>query len=138
MIHEKELERAKKIEFRVSCLYPLLIGDGAPLISGYAVINGKRENTVNINLCTYGHAMSIMEMNKNLIKKGSPFIQIPYCNNCFNKESIGVFDERNDAIRDIYGFHIRRPNETEDGYFDIEIVNKNKFINYLEKRDKNE
>lgn len=78
--------------------------------------------------------MTIKEMNENLIKNGSPFIKISYCENCGNKETIGILDEMKDRLEEMTGHVILLPNESKSGLYEIKLINND---NQNEKNNEN-
>lgn len=93
----------EKIEWRVGCLHPHF-GPGSPTLRGGA------------HLCDYGTPMTIKEMNKNLIWPWKPYIRIPYCEYCYNENTVGVFDEDPLVVRRIYNAIMVEPDEENPQY----------------------
>jgi hypothetical protein len=93
------------MKFRVCCLHP-------------NEFEGTRQLEAT-RICGHGHGLTIKEMNKNLLKKGSPYIRIDYCKYCYKENTLGVLDETSNSLRKL-GFIINYPHETESGLYEIE------------------
>ncbi len=92
-----------EVEWRVGCLHPHF-EPRSPILYGGA------------HLCNHGTEMTVKEMNQNLIWPGKHYIRIPYCRNCRNENTVGVFDEEPLALRRFYKAIMLEPNEKNPQY----------------------
>lgn len=126
--HQEEVPKVRwadisKETFRVSCLEPVLDGGNSPLIAERVIPAGGEERLYShTTLCAHGHGMTLKEMNKNLLKKGLPYIKIDYCKYCYNHNTIGVLDEGDRGISKVFGGVILGPRETESGLYEFRRI----------------
>jgi len=65
-------------------------------------------------LCHHGTGMTISEINVSLLRKGQPYIVIPYCKYCYTDDAIGLFCDEPECL----GWGIDTPSESDSGEFD--------------------